>query len=903
MSLRATKINPMNHSAFASNETNQDHPILIVDRQGKLGEALLKELKNQSLIVYVSKNPPEDLENIIHIPFIKKNPSIPDNVYSYIFLIDEECEIAKDVAKVFIEKAKQDSSTLILAVGAFYADEKFLQDFTSSYEKARIAIIGDIFQKDKIYDPGSQINKFITQIKTFGKINIPGDGTNLTAPVYFDDAASGILETVFGEEADEKIFYLLPKAKITLLSLAHIFKKIDPEIKIDFVKEAKPERKYPTFSLRGKYLLGDSYDLEKKIKKIEFENIKIEKEEKKKPVYKEESKRGYGIRSIVSALLLFILLPLLTTIIFSLLGAGTLLSLRDNISKSDLSSAKASAFFALNSFNIAGVSSQALAYEISPLGLGQTLNYFTNNISMGKDISGATLTAIDASDKLTAILKGNSQNSSVDFTIACAEIKSVLYIYEKDKQLGIFPKSLVSKIDNLVQLTSSTIDFWPDIFGFKGTRNYLILFQNNMELRPGGGFIGSYAILTLNKGKIYSFKIYDVYDADGQLKGHVEPPYPIRRYLPSVHWYLRDSNFNVDFSKGAVASAIFLNSEMGQAVDGVIGVDLSFVKNVLSVVGPVTVNDYNQTVTADNFFQLAQTHAEDNFFPGSTQKKDFLTAFYNSLQAKVSDPKKLPYLDFTQMLASSINQKHILFAFNNTNEQAVFSVNGWSSSLVQDTTNTDNSINDFIGINEANLGGNKINYYISRSISQSAEIKSDGSINQAITLTFKNSAPDNLAAKGIYKNYLRFILPQGTSLSSIQINGQDQKIVPAITDPTIYEQKGFVPPTGLEVEKEDQEKKTIYGFLVEINVGQLITIKANYVLAQKIDVSQPSIAYNLKVFKQPGVDFLPYDFSFTFPSKLRVVSADSDIKISGQGASLSTQIEQDREVSINLAAK
>jgi coenzyme F420-reducing hydrogenase beta subunit len=41
---------------------------------------------------------------------------------------------------------------------------------------------------------------------------------------------------------------------------------------------------------------------------------------------------------------------------------------------------------------------------------------------------------------------------------------------------------------------------------------------------------------------------------------------------------MRDSNFNVDFSKGAVASAVFLNTEMQQTVDGVIGVDLSFVQ-------------------------------------------------------------------------------------------------------------------------------------------------------------------------------------------------------------------------------------------------------------------------------------------------------------------------------------
>ncbi len=892
----------MSHTALISTNNNQDHPILIVDRRGELGEALVEELKSQALVVYVSKNPPKDSENVIHIPFIKKTPSIPDNTYSHIFLIDEELEIAKDVAKVFIEKAQKDNSFLVLAIGASYADEKFLQDFTSPYEKTKIALLGDIFQKDKIYNSNSQINKFIIEAKVTGKIKIPGDGTNLAAPVYFDDAVSGILETVFGEEDQERVFYILPKTRITLLSLSHVFKKLDPELKIDFVKELKEEKKPPTLSLEGKYLLGDEYDLEKRIRKIEFENLKIEKAEEKRPAYKEEKNSRYGVKTVVFALLLFILLPLLTTIVFSFLGAGALLSLKDNISSGKLSSSRVYASFAHNSFRIAEISSQALVYEISPLGLKPSLSYLTKNISAGKDISEALLMLMDASDKVTMVLRGTSQDPVKDFSIAQAEIKNTLYIYEKNKQLGIIPKNIILKADELTQIVSSTIDFWPEIFGFKSTRNYLILLQNNMELRPGGGFIGSYAILTLDKGKINDFKIYDVYDADGQLKGHVEPPFPVRRYLPSTHWYLRDSNFNVDFSKGAVASAIFLNSEMQQVVDGVIGVDLSFIKNVLSVVGPVKINDYNQTVDADNFFQITQAHTTDKFFPGSTQKKDFLTAVYNSLQLKINDSQNLPYLDFAQMLTNSIDEKHILFAFNNTNEQAVFAVNGWSSSLVQDKTGI-SSFNDFVGINEANLGGNKVNYYISRSISQSTEIKNDGSVKESLTVAFKNSAPKDLEEKGVYKNYLRFILPQGTSLSQVQINGQNQKIIEAITDPTVYEKKGFVPPTGLEVQKEEQEGKTIYGFLVEIDKQQLVTIKIDYVLAQKIDTNQPSITYKLKVFKQPGVDSLPYDFSLNFPNNLRIVSADKDIKLSSQKAVLSTQIEQDKKISINLATK
>jgi len=72
----------------------------------------------------------------------------------------------------------------------------------------------------------------------------------------------------------------------------------------------------------------------------------------------------------------------------------------------------------------------------------------------------------------------------------------------------------------------------------------------------------------------------------------------------------------------------------------------------------------------------------------------------------------------------------------------------------------------------------------------------------------------------------------------------------------------------------------------------------NIPLAQTIDTSLPQISYQLKIFKQPGVDVLPYALSLNFPNNLKVVSADKDIQSNGKNATLATQVEEDREVSI-----
>lgn len=874
----------------------------MVDKKGKIGEALVRELNQQALVVYVSRKTPEALENIVYVPFDKQFPTIPDNTYSHIFLIDEDSEIMKNALKPFLKKAEQDNSFLVLVANANLVEESFPLDFVSSYDKAKAVIFGDIFMQDSLYDLDSEINRYIAQIKASGRIDVPGDGTRLVGPVLFEDVVFGILETVFGTE-ENKIFYLFPKHRITLLSLGHIFQKIDPDLKIDFSKDDKVVKTEFKPSVEGKYLLGESYDLPGKIKTIKFADIKIDRPLDEKPIARPKRGRKLQLKAFILALILLLLLPLITTVIFTGLGAGALLVTKNEIERGDFFQSKAAAMLAMNNFGVAGLSLQVLGDELSPVGLDSSLNVVSKDVNSGENISGALVSAVDAAEKMKAVLGGVSRSPASDFSIASMEIKSALYTYDNEKQVKLIPESLTTQLDSLTQVISSTIDFWPDALGFRGTRNYLILFENNMELRPGGGFIGSYGLLTLAQGKITGFKIYDVYDADGQLKGHVEPPYPIRRYLPLINWYLRDSNFDVDFSKGAVASAVFLNTEMHQAVDGVIGVDLSFVKNLLDVVGPVSVPDYNQIVTTDNFYQVTQSHTQDNFFPGSTQKKDFLTSFYNALQSKLTAQKSLSYLSLAQSFITSINEKHVLFAFNNSTEQAAFAVNGWSSSLINDSASNTSTVNDFVGINEANLGGNKVNYYIARSISQAVSLKSDNTIAESLIVSFKNSAPQGSGSSGVYKNYLRFILPLNATISDIQIDNQEQKIIPAITDPTVYEKQGFVPPTGLEVQRQDESDNSTYGFLINIQPQALKTIKVEYTLAQKINLAQPQFSYQLQIFKQPGVDFMPYTLALNFPANLKIVNANKDIQSSGQAAILSTQIEQDREVQINLAAK
>ena len=895
----------MIHPALITTEKKHEYPILIVDKKGDIGEALAKELKVESIIVFVSRKELTSEENIIHVPFAKKIPKIPDNIYSHIFVIDDDLEFADNTRGSFISKAKKDNSDLIFLTNLSKASDVLLNNPASSHKKIKTILIGDIFSASFVYNHNFYINKFIYQAKVNGTMEIPGNGTVQTSPVFFDDVITGILEAVFSEDNKNNLYYLFPRNKISLLDLARLFQKKNENLRIDFVKEIKTKQEDFIPPPEGKYLLKDSYNIEEKIDKIDFSSLNVEniKTQKQYKYRGSNIKEKLNFSTILLLLVFFLSLPLISTLVFSFIGINSLYLVKSSFEKNNLGTSNTSARVAALSFGLAEKASLVFQEEASLIGQESKVEQYRKRISSAARISEGIISLINASEKLKGVMAGTTKNPESDFNDTILDFKNAFYVYNKEKDSGIIPSSINKKLADVIKISSATIDFWPDILGFNGQKTYLLLFQNNMELRPGGGFVGSYGLLTLNKGKIQNFKIYDVYDADGQLRAHIEPPYPIRRHLPSVHWYLRDSNFDVDFSKGAVASAIFLNSEMHQPVDGVIGVDLSFIRNLLLITGPITVSDYNETVNADNFYQITQAHVEKDFFPGSTQKKDFLRSFYNFLQIKLTETKQISYLSLFNVFANSVYEKHVMFAFNNPNQQALFAVNGWSSSLIDDRKENPGDINDFIGINEANLGANKVNYFISRSLSQKVNILDDGTISEDLTIAIKNTAEKSTLVKQNYKNYLRIIIPFNAKLKKIIIDEKEQTVVDAVVDPAIYEKKKFTPPAGLEVYRQNQGNNTVYGFLIDIQAQDLKIIQVQYDLDKKLDLSNKETNYSLKIFKQPGVDFLPYEFSLSYPKSLGFVKGSEGIKDDGTKSLFSSQILRDTKVTLSLSPK
>ncbi len=485
--------------------------------------------------------------------------------------------------------------------------------------------------------------------------------------------------------------------------------------------------------------------------------------------------------------------------------------------------------------------------------------------------------------------QGMTREEFLYLTSKVKEIKQTVVLAKRQLDSAnspFFPKDSFSPLLALAAERLITIEeMIPLVEKFlftDGRKVYLILFQNNMEIRPTGGFIGSYGLLTLENGDVVDFKIEDVYTADGQLRGHIDPPPPIRKYLSQPHFFLRDSNFDPDFALSAKQAAFFIQKEIGVSVDGVIGVNLFFVQDLLRVTGPLRLSDFNnEEISADNFFQKAHTFSQEKFFPGSTQKKDFLRASATAILTQLNTDKII-WLEILPKVKKALEEKNIMLAVSDDSLQSLIEKKGFGGRLteVKCVEEQDKCFPDYLAVIEANLGVNKVNYFINKSIAVEKKIAEGGEITSVVTVSYENSATNEVYPDATYVNYLRVFVPRGSVLKSLTLNN-----VPVAKDDLTVEEYGG--------------DKTVFGFLIRITPGGKGTVKVIYNLPRLLTADISS--YQLFFQKQGGDKTAPLVLSMLYPKTWRLVPANFKSASSHEGEIYyTTDTAFDRIFGINI---
>lgn len=885
----------MKNPEFVTVEKEKNMKALILDSEGYVGAALEKALSADFYVTYISS-----------VKLLSKAvntlPVIPERKFSHIFVVSgKETDYAKFIGQI----TYYSSHTASRIVGVF--NYRFISKIVSLLRKKNsrevFIGIGDIFG-ESIPSSTNTVTHLLAKAQTAGRVLVRGNGLSQLQPVHIDDAVFAILEGVFGSYT-ESVLYAFKKTPLTEIGFAHMLQQLDPLIQVDF--DHKKDEQPQISPHEGIFLLKDTYDVKKRLQLVFKPNdLRYTEDTSSFSLPHISGRRFFSPKTALVffiEILTLLLAPLMVTSILVGIGLFELRSSYYHLQQGKFQEAYSESKRGEKVLSWARPGVSVIAFEGNLVGMNNLAKKGEEMFESLQEAADGFVNGFSAVTTFIDVLKGTAQNPQEEFVQATNSLKSSLSSIQRLQAASPFSsevKKSTKRYDATIQLASGAVDVLPSLFGFVENKKYLILFQNNMELRPGGGFIGSYGLVSLKQGKITDFTIRDVYDADGQLKGHVEPPYGLRKYMGAKHWFLRDSNFDVDFSRSATASAFFLREETGEEVDGIIGIDLSFIQKLLRVLGPISLPDYNETVTSDNFFEKTESHVEKNFFPGSTQKKDFLQALFSQIQKKLTTDKKLPYLGLLEALDEALAQKHLLLAFQDARIQQLFQVQRGASTLWDPRSVKENAIQDFIGLVDANIGGNKVNYFIKRKVSSVVSIKKDGVVEESIVISYKNTS-DGTWPGGEYKNYLRIILPQGALLTNIKLDGADQKIVYAETNPIVYESKTFKKPQGLEVEKGGENEKTIYGFLVTVPISSSKTIQIIYTLPYTISSQRPDFSYSLFFFKQPGIDEEPFQTTILYPGTYKVISSSQKVTAAAGRFSFSATGVKDEHLDVLLS--
>lgn len=379
-----------------------------------------------------------------------------------------------------------------------------------------------------------------------------------------------------------------------------------------------------------------------------------------------------------------------------------------------------------------------------------------------------------------------------------------------------------------------------DIIGKNGEKRYLLLFQNNTELRPTGGFIGTYGILTVEDLKIKDLFIDDIYHLDseaiGKLKNQV--PAPIAKYLETPEWYMRDCNFQPDFGSAMNDCIDLYKKESGDTlnIDGVIAVTPSVVGELLQVIGTQHVEGV--LFESENFTDDLQKAVELYYKErGVTQwdRKDIIKSLAKSIIDGMKNRDLSDYSKMLKIVDSNLENKSILIYSTDTEIQKILVDNNWAGSI-------QNTNSDYLMIVDSNLASYKSDQFIDRNVKYSIK-NENGNLIAQVDISYNHNGTFSWNSTR-YRTYTRILVPSGSEL--IETKGSmdtDRSEKPGTTD--VY----------------DLYNKTIFGTFISIEPKKSKTLTFKYKLPDGMKKYIDNNSYKLFIQKQPGVEKINYELN------------------------------------------
>ena len=428
---------------------------------------------------------------------------------------------------------------------------------------------------------------------------------------------------------------------------------------------------------------------------------------------------------------------------------------------------------------------------------------------------------------------------------------------------------MFSQLSSYISESKPLLESAPYLLGMESDRRYLVLFQNDKELRPTGGFLTAYSIMKVSKAKFEPVTSDDIYNLDAKYKPSFEAPEAIvdlikGPYILSKNIRLRDMNYNPDFK---VSMELFTEEaqKVGMdGIDGIIAVDTQLLVNLLDALGEIGVPGFgNYSSKTDPRCNCPQVVYELESFadiegpiiwdpltgkiilrpPNSDNRKKIIGPLMNSILANaMAQPKeKMPIL--LDSIFKSVIEKHVLFYLYDETAQNAVEGFGIAGRIDQDHTG------DYLHINDSNLGGRKSNLYVKQEVEQEIAVNKDGAIQKTVTITYKNPEKHDGWLNSVLPNWVRIYVPQGSTLVDVE---------------------------GLQKQYEayDESNKTVFSGYFSLRPEGVSKVTFSYTLPFK-----KSDDFRMLIQKQPGTDAPLYVVRSAKSEEEFLLKTDKELRI------------------------
>jgi len=521
---------------------------------------------------------------------------------------------------------------------------------------------------------------------------------------------------------------------------------------------------------------------------------------------------------------------ILSPYIFYLLGTISLFSTLENIKNVKIASAEKTLKISSAIINVSQKEFEVLSSI--PL-VGRVFETSQEKVKLVQKSSRLTKKYIDLLFESDVLVKNALSQDDYDFNERWSGMKLLLNeIYEDlsflESELNN-NKSLVSTLykrnlgkEKLSTLRSDVLHYrqlvghldW--LLGANESRKYMILLQDDSELRPTGGFLNFVVIVEAKDGTIVSKTVHSTESLDSKLKGVVSPPESLREYLSEDAWFLRDSNWDPDFPTSAKQAEWFVNKEVDESVDGVIAVNLSTIAKK-GEIDFLSVNEIEKVIE----------ESIGTFISGSQDQ--FVVSMTDVIE--------------------SLDQKDVQVYFHNNSLQDVVSELLWDGSVYSPECE-DNCVADMIGFVEANVGINKVNKFIERRSFIETAFEEGVIKNKATIELFNSSSSLENSNSNNYKVFLRLLAPYDSLFSDV----------------------GIVDISGtryISPQVETLRGRKEAGIYLELPAGQRATVTFEFEKERGLTFNRQG-EYRMVLRKQSGVPSYPVEIRNVMPENLMV---------------------------------